>query len=418
MKAVVLAAGEGRRLRPLTVNRGKGMLPVANRPVLSYVIENLASCNVRDIVMVVGYKKEKVMNHFGDGKDLGVSIEYVHQKFQLGTAHALFQAKDALDGRFLVIPGDSMIDQGAIESLLRTPKNEWGIVAAKNPTSAKYGVIEAHGEKLVSIKERPKLTDDLISSGTPSIFALALWEYQDPVGSALINTGTYVLDRSVFRSLERKDLGEPLTLTSCISEEAVKRNVRVIHGTKWLDAVYPWDLLALNEHVLSGNGRDLQGTVEEGVVVRGNVRIGANARIMANSVLEGPIVIGGGATIGPNAYIGPNTSIGENCTIGPFSVIKDSLIMDDVLVGAHSSVHKTIMDQGSSIGDFFAVEQGEYTIKLERFTAKKTLGAVVGSDCEVSHHVCLGTGVILGNGCRVGPMRALRDNLPDGSIAV
>ncbi|MGA1872606.1 MAG: bifunctional sugar-1-phosphate nucleotidylyltransferase/acetyltransferase [Thermoplasmatota archaeon] len=418
MKAVVLAAGEGRRLRPLTGSMGKGMLPVGNRPILSYVLEALAEVNVRDIIMVVGYQKEKVMNQFGDGKDLGLNIEYVEQKFQLGTAHALFQARDRIEGRFLVVPGDSLVDANAFKSLLTTPEEEWGILVATTSNSSKYGVVEVKGDKLLMIRERQKLTEDLISSGTPSVFALALWEYQDPSLSTLINTGTYLLDTDIFDRLESSGVGERLTLTSCITEEARKRTISVNKADRWLDAVYPWDLLAINEHTLMRTPKDFKGTIEEGVVIKGPVRIDEGSRIRANSVLVGPISIGKDCVVGPSAYIGANVSIGDNCTVGPFSVLKDSLIMGDVTMGSHSSIYQSVIAHGSTLGDFLGVEKGEYTIKLERYTATKTLGAIIGADCEISHHVSLSPGVILGNGCRVGAMRNLRDNMPDGTNIV
>ncbi|MBN1540455.1 MAG: NTP transferase domain-containing protein [Candidatus Thermoplasmatota archaeon] len=418
MKAVVLAAGEGRRLRPLTGNMGKGMLPVGNRPILEYVLEALREVDIRDIILVVGYQKEKVMNRFGDGKDLDLSIEYVEQKFQLGTAHALFQASGRIDGRFLVAPGDSLVDPRALKNLLTTPDGEWGILAAETSNSSKYGALDVKGDRLVQIRERQKLTEDLISSGTPSSFTLALWEYQDPSLSTLINTGTYMLDTEIFDSLEARGLGERLTLTSCITDEARKRKIRIKRADRWLDAVYPWDLLALNEYALSRTSRDFKGTVEEGVVMKGPVRICEGARIRANSVLVGPISIGKDTEVGPSAYIGANVSIGDNCKVGPFSVVKDSIVMDDVTIGSHSSIHQSIAAQGSTLGDFLGAEKCEYTIRLERYTATKTLGVIIGSDCEISHHVSLFPGVILGNGCRVGPMKALRDNLPDGTNVV
>ena len=137
MKAVVLAAGEGRRLRPLTGNSSKGMLPIANKPVISYVIEALAECNIRDIIMVVGYQKEKVMNYLGDGGDFGVNITYVQQKFQLGTAHALLQAKEHLDGQFMVVPGDSLVDARALKDLSKVPDSEWGVLVTNTANSSK-----------------------------------------------------------------------------------------------------------------------------------------------------------------------------------------------------------------------------------------------------------------------------------------
>ncbi|MCU0799902.1 MAG: sugar phosphate nucleotidyltransferase [Candidatus Thermoplasmatota archaeon] len=429
MKAVVLAAGEGRRLRPLTGDRGKGMLPVANRPIISYVIENLATCGIRDLVVVVGYQKEKVMNLLGNGKELGLRIEYVEQKFQLGTAHALHQARDSICGgregtpnkvseRFLVVPGDSIVNQKALSRLVSIPEGEWGMLAASSANSSKYGVVTAREEHLAAIHEKHKITEDLVSSGTPSIVALALWDQRTPSDSSLINTGTYLLDEGIFRLLGTKDLGEPLRLTTCISEEAVRRPVKVITIDSWLDAVYPWDLLTINEHILTSTPRESAGTMEEGVVIKGSVRIGEGARVRCNTVIEGPAVIGPGTSIGPSAYVGPNTSIGENCAIGPFTAVKGSIIMDDTVLGTHSSVNRSIIGNGCRIGDMFCIEQGENTILLEkRFTTKK-LGAIVGSDCVISDHVSMGQGVLLGNGCKVGPHRHVRDNLQDGTNAV
>jgi len=104
-QAIILAAGEGQRLRPFTAAKPKVMLPVANKPILEYVVRALAGNNIRDIVLVVGYRKDKVMSYFGDGHDFGVRIRYVEQRQQLGTAHALRQAEDLAAEEFLVISG-------------------------------------------------------------------------------------------------------------------------------------------------------------------------------------------------------------------------------------------------------------------------------------------------------------------------
>lgn len=429
MKAVVLAAGEGRRLRPLTGDRGKGMLPVGNRPIISYVLDNLAACGIRDLVIVVGYQKEKVMNQLGNGRDLGLNIEYVEQRFQLGTAHALFQARekvcsghrnagDNVCERFLVVPGDSILSQNAISRLLSVPQGEWGMIAASSANSSKYGVVTSREDHLVSLHEKHKITEDLLSSGTPSIVALALWDQRTPSDSSLINTGTYLLDKGIFTLLENKDLGEPLRLTTCISMEAEKRPIKVITTDSWLDAVYPWDLLTINEHVLASAPREFGGTLEEGVMVRDGVKIGEGARIRCNTVIEGPAVIGPGTTIGPSAYIGPNTSIGENCFIGPFTAVRGSIVMDDTVLGTHSSVSRSIIGHGCRIGDMFSIEQEENTVLIEKRFTTKRLGAVVGADCRLSDHVSLGPGVLLGSNCRIGPKRHVRDNLPDGTNAV
>ena len=119
MKAVVLAAGEGMRLRPLTVSEPKVMIPVANRPILEHVVDALVKNDVHDIVMVVGYRKERIMSHFEDGRRFGARIEYVVQEKQLGNGHALFSARDRLSGEFMVLSGDNIVDRRAVGDLLK-----------------------------------------------------------------------------------------------------------------------------------------------------------------------------------------------------------------------------------------------------------------------------------------------------------
>ncbi|OYT47556.1 hypothetical protein B6U83_04840 [Thermoplasmatales archaeon ex4484_36] len=142
MKAVILAAGEGRRLRPLTESMSKGMLPVGNRPILSYGIEALKEVGVRDIVMVVGYRREKIQNYFGDGRQFGVNIEYVVQRSRLGTAHALMQAREKVDGPFLLLPGDNLFTSQGLKRLLELPEGSWGMLITESRMPSKYGVVE------------------------------------------------------------------------------------------------------------------------------------------------------------------------------------------------------------------------------------------------------------------------------------
>jgi NDP-sugar pyrophosphorylase family protein len=113
-QAVILAAGEGQRLRPFTVTRPKVMLSIGGKPILEYVIEALAQNGIRKIVVVVGYRKEQIFDHFGNGEQLGVEIVYLTQDRQLGTAHALGQARSVVEKEFLVLGGDNLIDAETI----------------------------------------------------------------------------------------------------------------------------------------------------------------------------------------------------------------------------------------------------------------------------------------------------------------
>ena len=147
MKAVILAAGEGKRLRPFTETMPKVMLPVANRPILEYVVDALKNSGIKEIIIIVGYKKEVIMEHFKDYED--AKIKYVTQDKQLGTAHALLQAKKQIktSESFLVLSGDNIIDQKSILRLIEN-KAEYSMLIKEHAHLSKYGVVFIeHSEK-------------------------------------------------------------------------------------------------------------------------------------------------------------------------------------------------------------------------------------------------------------------------------
>lgn len=120
MKAVILAAGEGTRMRPLTAARPKVMLPLANRPMLEHVIEACIKVGIKDFVVVTGYKEETIRDYFGDGKRWGIHIDHVTQEKQLGTANAIGCAREYVNGRFVQLNGDMLVDPTHLENLYST----------------------------------------------------------------------------------------------------------------------------------------------------------------------------------------------------------------------------------------------------------------------------------------------------------
>ncbi len=164
-QAVILAAGEGQRLRPFTVNKPKVMLSIAGKPILNYVVESLAQNGIRNIVLVVGYRKEQVFDYIGSGQQLGVDITYITQEKQLGTAHALAQAKDATEGEFLVLPGDNLIEADAIARFVAVKPEAVLVKRVDNP--ARYGVVTIAKGMVKGIVEKPKeAKSNVISTGT------------------------------------------------------------------------------------------------------------------------------------------------------------------------------------------------------------------------------------------------------------
>jgi len=156
--AVILAAGEGRRLEPLTNRRPKPMVPVANRPLLEHVVEAVAAAGIDRIALVVGYRQERIRNHFGDGDDWGVTIEYVEQSTQLGTGHAVLQAESVVDGPFVVLNGDRIVDAAVVSQVRDLARDgdhpAMAVTTAEHPRE--YGVVTLDGDRVTGIDEKPE----------------------------------------------------------------------------------------------------------------------------------------------------------------------------------------------------------------------------------------------------------------------
>ena len=133
MKAIVLAAGEGTRMRPLTYTKPKVMLPIANKPILEHLIVELRKAGIKDIILVVGYKDEVIRNHFKDGSDWDVNITYESQKIQRGTADALKSAMHLIDDEFIVLNGDNIISYEDIKKIAKTDSFAIGVKEVENP---------------------------------------------------------------------------------------------------------------------------------------------------------------------------------------------------------------------------------------------------------------------------------------------
>ena len=289
-QAVILAAGEGQRLRPFTLTKPKAMLPIAGKPMLQYVIEALAQIGIRNIVVVVGYRKEQVFDYIGSGEQFGVSITYIPQERQLGTAHALSQAKAETENEFLVLPGDNLIEANTIAQFATTKPNGVLVKMADNPL--RYGVVTIEEGVVKEIVEKPK-----------------------EAKSNLVNTGIYAFTSEIFDFIGA-ELDIPSVLNSMIAG-GYSINAQEIDGT-WLDVVYPWDILSLNDAVLRQMPAKLGGTIETGVVLKGLVSVGEGTIIRSNCYIVGPAIIGDNCEIGPNTCIQAATSIGDNVAISSF----------------------------------------------------------------------------------------------------
>jgi glucose-1-phosphate thymidylyltransferase len=422
MKAVILTAGEGTRLQPLTLNRPKGMIPVANRPILEYMVEALATSQVKDIIMIVGYKKERIMTYFGDGTDYNVNIQYVEQKKQLGTAHALKQAEPYVDSEFLVLPGDNIINSQGVKKLLGAgKKKDIAMLVTRVDTPAKYGVVGLDGRNVTKIVEKPKVTGDLLAAGVPSIFSLALWDRKEKTISDIISTGILKLTSKIFPVVDNViDEQDKYDLTSVVQHLiSEKYKILGVMTETWADAVYPWDLLALNALALERIRPKKSGKMSRGVDIIGQVEIGDDTIIHPNTFIQGPVIIGKGCEIGPNVVIFPSTSIGENVTIAPFSELENCIVMNDIQIQSFSHISNSIVCNGTRIGSHFVASASQSQVKLDKDIIEvKHIGSIIGEDCEIGHHVISTPGCIIGSKCKIASLKEIRHNIPNNSNVV
>jgi UDP-N-acetylglucosamine diphosphorylase/glucosamine-1-phosphate N-acetyltransferase len=368
MQAVILAAGEGKRVRPLTRNRPKAMIPVTNRPIIEYVIEALLKNGIREIIVVVGYRKEQVTRFLNQ---LDVPVEVVVQNKQLGTGHALLAAEPRIRDNFLLLPGDNYIDPSSIARIMNHPN---AILVKEHPNPSNFGVVMLSDGYVTGIVEKPA-----------------------HAASFMVSTGIYSLTREIFAHLEGHN-----NLTEAISTmlgEGIK--IKGIPADDWQDAIFPWDLLKMNRRLLRNISPAREGVISKEAVIQGSVRIGKGTTIGPNTVINGPVIIGNDCAIGPNCCIMPNTSIGSRGIVEPFTFIGNSIIMDDTSIGSHSRILDTVIGERCVLADHTATWTSPGLVDIEGCATRSEFGAIIG-DTVVSGPFTVFKNAIIGNNVTIG----------------
>lgn len=329
MKGLILAAGLGTRLRPLTHTGAKQLIPVANKPVLEYAIEDLVEAGVREIGIVVGYTPERIQSvteAVGDGSRWGVKVTYIEQDAPQGIAHAIYCGKEFVnDEPFVAYLGDNLLKGGIARftEQFTAGQLDAGILLTEVDDPRPYGVAEFDEKgSIVDIHEKPK---------------------EPP--SNMVVIGVYYLSAAVFdiiECLKPSDRGE-YEITHALRELVKSGGFQVgsaqVEGW-WDDTGSAEAVLRANHLVMADMQAYCKGTVEEGSRIVGNVAIDEGTIIKAGSFIRGPVIIGRNCQIGPT-YLGPYTSIGDNCTIKG-GEIESSIIIGDTRVDLESD--KRIVD--------------------------------------------------------------------------
>ena len=401
MKAIILAGGEGKRLRPFTYDRPKVMLPIANKPILEYVIKSLKENFVKEIAIITGYKGETIRDYFKNGDEYGVNIKYLQQKHQLGTAHALNVAKDYVDGElFLVLNGDNIIDPLSIHNLLKETAEKNPGILIKNYDGAKfYGTLEIEDNKIQYITEKKEFPN-----------------------SKIINTGVYMLPKSVFKYI-------PETVQTGLGEYALTEtlNLMIDQGTDitaikndglWADASYPWDLIDLNQKFLSTQSEHRHGKIEDDVKIIGEVTIGEGTTIRSGSYIVGPSTIGENCDIGPHVVIMPSTSIGNNCSIRSFTEITNSVIMDGVRIGAHNIIEESVLGFDSIVKSNVVMNSGQVRKIVQDDIVSFSSGVMVGENVTIESNTVIDPGTIIENNSKIFPNKHVSKDIGQDSVVI
>lgn len=386
MKCVILAAGEGKRMHPLTFTRPKVMLPIANKPILEWNLINAIEAGINDFIIIVGYKSEMVRNYFGDGMRWNVNIEYVNQGKAMGTAHAIGVVKKFVD-RFIVLSGDTIFGKQDIENIIQK-ENSMGLIKIENAED--YGIVETDGNRIVKIYEK----------------------MQKPFTN-VINAGIYHFNKTIFDFIgkTKKSLRGEYEITDSINMMVKDSDIQGVFLSEWRDVVYPWHLLDANEEILKKMDKHIDGDVEKNTLINGNVIIGKNSKILSGSYIEGPVVIGENCKIGPNCYIRPFSSIGNNCHIGNACEIKNSIILDKSNAPHQNYVGDSIIGENCNLGAGSKVANlrlDKKNIKVilngkKLNTKRRKLGVIMGDNVQTGINSMMNIGAIVGNNCFIGP---------------
>ncbi|MDD5093316.1 MAG: sugar phosphate nucleotidyltransferase [Dehalococcoidia bacterium] len=385
MKAVILAAGEGKRMHPLTYTRPKVMVPIAGKPILEHVILEIKQSGITEIVFVVGYFDQAIRDYFGDGERWGLKIEYATQRKQTGTADAVATIKNLVGPHFLLANGDAVIKSEFIREAIAGDANKMSLIELKD--TADMGVVEVDEQRVRRIHEK----------------------VQNPP-SNLVNAGLYRFTPEIFEAISEtpKSTRGEYELTDSL-QLLIDRGVPVAYQMigSWINISYPWDLLQANEELLAELESRSEGDVEENVVLKGFVSVGKGSVIRSGSYIVGPVIIGEGCDIGPNCYIRPSTAIGDRCHIGAAVEVKNSIIMNNTKIPHLSYVGDSIIGENCNLGAGTKVAN----LKLNKRnvqvggidTGRRKLGAILGDGVQTGINCSLNVGCSIGNDTIVGP---------------
>ena len=335
MKGIILHGGHGTRLRPLTHTGPKSLLPIANKPMSQYALEDFRNVGITDIGIIVGdVYPEKVKEYYGNGENFGVKITYIYQDKPKGISHAIKLCKDFVgNDKFIVYLGDNILRKGLVDykNKFESSSTDALILLCKVDDPSKFGVaeIDSDSNTIKKIIEKPsKPNSDLAVIGvyflTPKIFG--------------------IIDKLKPSARGELEITEALQL---LMDENNSIQYETVTGW-WKDTGTPEDILHANQLVLDSIGKEDQFVIDKDAEIKGNIVIGKNTEISSDSCVNGPVIIGTNCKIGSNVTLGPNVSVGDNSVLENCKV-ENSILMENCKITASVHLSNSIIANGSQI---------------------------------------------------------------------
>ena len=414
MKAVILAAGEGVRLQPITLTRPKHLIKIGGKPILERCLKMIKTSGVNETVIVVHYMADAIRDYFGDGEKFGLKIEYVEQETVLGTGNAVGVAEPYVKDDFMLVYGDLLFTAEALKKVVvlhrkEKPPATMAVAPVEKPED--YGTVEFKDETHIKrIIEKPS---------------------RQEAPTNLANAGMYVFSTDIFEKIKKTSAstrGE-WEITDALS--LLLRDEKPVLAVKiskenWFDIGRPWDLLEANRWVLMRMEHKVCGCVENGAHLIGPVTVEETARVRSGAYIEGPAFVDEAGDVGPNCYIRPCTSIGKKVRIGNACEIKNSVIMDNTHIGHLSYVGDSVTGENCNLGAGtvtanYRLDAGTIKMSVKGKvvdSGRRKLGVVLGDGVKAGINALFMPGVKVGSNSVVGPNVVVYRDLPADTVVL
>jgi glucose-1-phosphate thymidylyltransferase len=349
MKGIILHGGHGTRLRPLTHTGPKQLLPIANKPMAQYALEDLKKIGVKDIAIIIGdVFPEKVKEYYGDGSDFGINISYIYQNQPMGIAHAIRLCKNFIgNDKFVVYLGDNILrkDLNDYTKKFQSSDADAMILLCEVTDPQRFGIAELDSKNhnyIINIIEKPK---------NPK--------------SNLAVIGIYFLTPKIFDIIDKlkpswRNEFEITEALQMLMDNGNKIEYDTVTGW-WKDTGTPEDILHANRLVLDSIGTENQFLIDVDAKIKNNVVIGSKSSISDDSVIIGPVIIGKNCLIGPDITIGPYVSIGNNNELQNCQ-IENSILMNECKIDAKIQISDSIIAKESIISKKEQLQKNQFLL--------------------------------------------------------